>query len=102
MTMPRWRWIWRRMTRRLWLRASLIGLMGIATAILAAVVERFIPLQLPGVIAAEAVDSLLNIIASSMLAVTTFSLSVATSAFGSSTTNVTPRSTRLLVEDRLT
>ncbi|MCJ8141119.1 DUF2254 domain-containing protein [Falsirhodobacter halotolerans] len=100
--MSRWQWIWSRITRRLWLRATLIGLLGVATAILAAVVERFIPWQLPGAIAANSVDNLLNIIASSMLAVTTFSLSVATSAYGSATTNVTPRATRLLMEDRLT
>lgn len=37
-----------------------------------------------------------------MLAVTTFSLGVMTSAFGAATTNVTPRATKLLMEDRLT
>src|SRR5690606_41571550 len=46
--------------------------------------------------------SLLNIIASSMLAVTTFSLGVMTAAFSAATTNVTPRATRLLMEDDLT
>src|SRR5690606_21774487 len=50
----------------------------------------------------DAVDSLLNIIASSMLAVTTFSLGVMTAAFSAATTNVTPRATRLLMEDDLT
>lgn len=100
--MTRWQWILQRLTRRLWLRASLIGLLGIATAALAAVVDELLPWHLPGTIGADAVDSLLNIIASSMLAVTTFSLSVATSAYGSATSNVTPRATRLLVEDRLT
>ncbi|MTH79948.1 DUF2254 domain-containing protein [Paracoccus aestuariivivens] len=100
--MTRWQWLLQRLTRRLWLRASLIGFLGIATAALAAVVEGFLPWHLPGTIGADAVDSLLNIIASSMLAVTTFSLSVATSAYASATSNVTPRATRLLVEDRLT
>ncbi|WP_206611600.1 DUF2254 domain-containing protein [Falsirhodobacter deserti] len=84
------------------MRTSLIGLLGILTAGLAAVLERLIPWDLPGQIAAEAVESLLNIIASSMLAVTTFSLSVMTAAYGSATSNVTPRATPLLIEDRVT
>ncbi|MCD0501660.1 DUF2254 domain-containing protein [Bordetella petrii] len=99
--MPRWRWILTQLTRRLWVRATLIGLMGVAAAILAAVVERFIPWDLPTTIGADAVGSILNIIASSMLAVTTFSLSVMTAAFGAATSNVTPRATTLLMEDRL-
>src|SRR5690606_17428409 len=37
-----------------------------------------------------------------LLAVTTFSLGVMTSAFGAATTNVTPRATKLLMEDELT
>ena len=100
--MTRWRWILTRMTRRLWVRATLIGLLGVAAAILAAVVERFVPWELPGSIGAKSVDAILNIIASSMLAVTTFSLSVMTSAYGSATSNVTPRATTLLIEDRVT
>ena len=37
-----------------------------------------------------------------MLAVTTFSLNVMTSAYGSAANNVTPRATRLLREDPVT
>lgn len=90
------------LTRRLWFRASLIGSMGILAAILAAFVERYIPWRMPYDIGADAVSSILHIIASSMLAVTTFSLSVMTSAYGSATSNVTPRATPLLMEDRVT
>jgi len=89
-------------SRRLWVRASLIGGLGVLAAILAAFVERYLPWQLPGEIGADAVDSILEIIASSMLAVTTFSLSVMTTAYGTATSNVTPRATRLLMEDRVT
>ena len=100
--MPRWRWLMAQMTRRLWVRATLIGALGILAAILAAVAERYIPWDMPGSIGADAVDSILSIIASSMLAVTTFSLSIMVSAYGSATNNVTPRATKLLIEDRLT
>lgn len=100
--MTRWLWKLTQMRKRLWVRASLIGAIGVLAAILAAVVEPFVPWELPGKIGADAVDSILTIIASSMLAVTTFSLSVMTSAYGAATSSVTPRATRLLMEDRVT
>lgn len=100
--MPKWRWILTQITKRLWLRATLIGFLGVAAAILAAVVERFIPWPLPSTIGAEAVGSILNIIASSMLAVTTFSLSVMTAAYGAASNSATPRATKLLMEDKVT
>ena len=100
--MPHWQWILRQVTRRLWFRATLVGMLGVAAAILAAVAEHYIPWKLPWDIGADAVDGLLTIIASSMLAVTTFSLNVMTSAYGSATNNMTPRATMLLREDRVT
>lgn len=100
--MPKWRWILKQITKRLWLRATLIGLLGVAAAIMAAIVEKFIPWPLPSTIGAEAVGTILNIIASSMLAVTTFSLSVMTAAYSAATSNVTPRATKLLMEDKVT
>jgi Predicted membrane protein (DUF2254) len=50
-------------------------------------------------IGAQAIDGILNVLASSMLAVTVFSLSTMVAAYGAATTNVTPRATRLLMED---
>lgn len=100
--MPKWRWVMAQLTRRLWVRATLLGVLGILAAMLAAVAERYIPWTIPGSIGSDAVDSLLAIIASSMLSVTTFSLSVMVSAYGSATNNVTPRATKLLIEDPLT
>lgn len=97
--MTRWRWILRQMTRRLWLRASLIGALGVLAAILAAGAEAFIPWNLPGAISADAIGNLLTIIASSMLTVATFSLSTMTSAYGSASSNVTPRAARILISD---
>ena len=99
--MPRWRWILTLLSRQLWIRATLVGLLGVAAAILAAVAENYIPWKLQWDIGQDAIDSILTIIASSMLAVTTFSLNVMTSAYGSATNNVTPRATKLLMEDRI-
>ena len=95
--MPRWLWLWSQMTRRLWLRATLIGMLGVLAAILAAVVEPFIPWNISGTIGANAVGSILHIMAASMLTVTTFSLSVMTSAYGAATSSVSPRATKLLM-----
>ena len=50
-------------------------------------------------IGADAVDNILNIIAASMLAVTIFSLSTIVAAYIAASSNVTPRSIRLLDED---
>lgn len=100
--MSKWQWVLLQMSRRLWVRATLIGALGVAAAIIAALAERFLPWRLPIDIGADAVDSILSIIASSMLAVTTFSLSVMASAYGAAASNVTPRATKLLRQDRLT
>lgn len=100
--MSRWRWLLQKLSRQLWLRATLIGSLGIFAALFATVAERVLPWTFARTIGADAVDSILTIIASSMLAVTTFSLSVMTSAYGSATSTVTPRATRLLIEDRVT
>lgn len=85
---------------RLWVRASLFCAIAIATALLAVYFKDYIPDDFSQKIGADAVDGILNIIASSMLAVTTFSLSTMVAAYSAATTNVTPRATRLLLQDR--
>ncbi len=100
--MGRWRrWV-KEISEELWLRVVLYGVIGVATAVFSAYVEPFIPWRFSGTIDADAVSSLLNVIASSMLAVTTFSLSVMTSAYGSAANGATPRATKLLMNDRVT
>lgn len=93
---------WRVLAGKLWLRATVIGALGVLAAVLATVAEHVLPFRIPLKLDVSAIDSILSIIASSMLAVTTFSLSVMTSAYGAATTNVTPRATKLVMEDQLT
>lgn len=69
-----WHWIYERVRRQLWWRAVAYGIAGMLTAVLALVAERIFPWEIPFNLTPDAVDSLFNIIASSMLAVTTFSL----------------------------
>ncbi|NMK46245.1 DUF2254 domain-containing protein [Achromobacter sp. Bel] len=98
----RWRWAFKQLTRRLWFRASLFSLLGVATALLAVIFKGAIPETLPARIGADAVDKILGIIASSMLAVTTFSLSTMVAAYGAASSGVTPRATTLVMQDTTT
>lgn len=86
----------------MWVRASFFALLGVAAALLAVKVDPLVPDELPTKIGADAVHQILNILATSMLSVTTFSLSVMVSSYSASTNNVSPRATRLLREDPTT
>ena len=97
--MSHWHWLVTQLSRRLWVRPAFFCLLGVATALAAALVEPLIPIDVPGKIGADAVDSILTIIASSMLTVTTFSLTTMVAAFSAATANVTPRAIQLLVQD---
>ncbi|MDK2767272.1 MAG: DUF2254 domain-containing protein [Sphingomonas sp.] len=97
--MSRWAWVWRVVSRRLWFRAAAFSLAAVVLALLAPLVAPLVPYTLGAKIGADAVDNILGIIASSMLAVTTFSLTAMVSAYGAATSNVTPRAVALLVED---
>lgn len=96
---PRWRWIIGLITRRIWFRAALFSALSVALALIAAWLAPVIPLDLGTKLGAKAVDNILEILASSMLAVTTFSLTAMVSAFAAATQTLTPRVTRLLIED---
>lgn len=97
--MTRLGWILRHLIRRLWIRASLIGALGIVAALAATGADAVIPWKLPYSISAPAIGHLLNIIASSMLTVATFSLTTMTTAYNSASNNVTPRAARMLMSD---
>lgn len=99
---PYWQWLARKLTSQLWFRAALLAALGVGTALTALVLRGFIPDDFPARIGADSVDGILNILGSSMLAVTTFSLSVMVAAFGRAAENATPRATRLLAEDHTT
>ena len=99
MIMTRWQWILRQMSRRLFLRAGVISALSVASAVLAILLKDYIPENLVLTLGADAVGSILTIIASSMLAVTTFSLSTVVQAFATAATTATPRATALLQDD---
>ncbi|WP_455274458.1 DUF2254 domain-containing protein [Rhizobium herbae] len=95
-------WLLSQIARRIWFRATLFSVLAVATALVAIWASPYIPSDLPTKIGADAVDNILGIIASSMLTVTTFSLSTMVSAYSAATNNVSPRATKLLMEDSTT
>ncbi len=97
--MNQWSWILRRIVRQIWFRAALISLISVGLAILASVVTPYLPYSFDAEIGQESVGTILQIMASSMLAVTTFSLTAMVSAYSSATQLATPRATQLMVSD---
>ncbi|WP_370417253.1 DUF2254 domain-containing protein (plasmid) [Pantoea vagans] len=100
--MSKTQWLIHRLTRQLWFRSSLFAVLAIITALVAIAVKPFIPASVSGIVGSDAVDKILAILASSMLAVTTFSLNIMVSAYNSASSSVTPRATVLLLEDGTT
>lgn len=98
----KWQWLLARLARMLWVRASLFALLAVFAALLASAADRVMPEGLPISIGGDSVETILNILASSMLTVTTFSLTVMVSAYAAATTSVTPRAIRLLMQDTTT
>lgn len=97
--MERWRWLLRLFTRQLWLRPALFCLFAVLLALLGSWLTPFIPGEVETDLGARSVDNILNLLASSMLAVTTFSLSTMVQAYASATSMITPRAVPLLIDD---
>ncbi|WP_172292440.1 DUF2254 domain-containing protein [Pseudoruegeria sp. HB172150] len=96
--------LWRllQLSRKIWVRTSLIAALAVIAAFASWAFHGLIPEEWAERFGAEAVLPVLNILASSMLAVTTFSLSVMVTAHTSVASQVTPRAHRLLLEDTTT
>lgn len=97
--MSRWQWVVRLLARRMWFRAALFCLFAVVLALAGALIGHAISYQFAARIGAKSVDHILNVLASSMLAVTTFSLTAMVSAYSAATSNITPRAVQLLIDD---
>lgn len=95
-------WLLKNMTRRLWVRTSLFAILAVATALTSIVLNQFVTLPASIHVSKALLDNILNILATSMLAVTTFSLNIMVSAYSAASARVTPRATKLLMEDSTT
>lgn len=92
----------RQYSRKLWVRVLFMGLLAFAAVGITQVVEYVIPEKLAKSVNGASADRLLNIIASAMLSVTIFSITVMVSVYQSSSTQWTPRIHRLIMQDRNT
>lgn len=84
---------------RLWVKPALGSMFAIAFALLATLADRFLPVDALPSIEKDTIDGILSVIASSMLAVTTFSLSILVAAFSSVSQGASPRATELVMAD---
>ncbi|RPE67216.1 putative membrane protein [Pacificibacter maritimus] len=91
-----------RLYRKLWLRVGLYALAAALIAVIGPWGAALLPSAWSKTLSADAVTPVLTILASSMLAVSTFSLNVMVSAHRSAALNTTPRVHRLLLEDTTT
>lgn len=86
-------------SRKIWVRVVGFAVLAVLTAIIAQAVSGYLPDEWVRRLGAQSVGDVLNILATSMLAVTTFSLSISVSAFAAAANSATPRATALLQED---
>ncbi|GAP36641.1 DUF2254 domain-containing protein [Piscinibacter sakaiensis] len=98
--MSKWSLFLRRAPRRIWFRAVLFSVVAVGLALASKLLAPWLPSQLEVDVGQGSVSGILQILASSMLAVTTFSLTAMVSAYSAAATLGTPRATQLLMEDR--
>lgn len=95
----KWLFVLQRLSKRMWFRASLYCGLAVLTALVGVVVDPVLPPGLAERFGADSVGNILSILATSMLAVTTFSLATMVSAYGIASQSATPRASNLLIED---
>lgn len=97
--MPGWLLRVVRVSRAVWVRAGLFTLAGVVLALLAPVVGRYAPASPTLDLGQDAVATILQIIATAMLTVTTFSVTAMVSSLTGAAGTTTPRAVTLLAED---
>ena len=100
--MNRWLFIWRRTTRELWFRAGLYAVFGVVAALAAVVAAPLVPTEMADRFGGESVEQVLTILASSLLAVATFSLGAMVTAYTAVSSAATPRVASLVTGDEAT
>ncbi len=93
-----WQWL----KRRLWIRPALYCLGALSILWLAGVADRFLQDGALFKVSGDTIKDLLGIIASSMLAVTIFAVSVMNAAYSSAINATTPRAFEVMVADNST
>lgn len=97
--MNRWLFFWRSLCRQLWVRATLYAVTGIGAALLGVVAAPWVPRQMAERLGGESIDSILTILASSLLGVATFSVGAMVTAYTAVSQAATPRVAALVTSD---
>jgi uncharacterized membrane protein len=95
----KWRWIYLRLSGQLWARAFLFSGLALVTVLAVPFADRLLPLGFLDGIDSGATQRILEILATSMLSVTAFSMGAMVSAQTAAVANVTPRAAKLMLED---
>lgn len=89
----------RQLMQRMWFLPAAFSLVAVLTVVIAYILARFAPDELPFVLPANAVQTVLEILASSLLTVAVFALSTVVSAFAGASSATTPRAVPLIAGD---
>ena len=100
--MYRWMLALKKPENKLWVTPSVGAIVAVCFAFMGRLAEMFLPVNELPHIEESTLQSLLNVIASSMLSVSTFSLSIMVAAFSSASSGATPRATDLVMADEKT
>lgn len=95
-------WQLLRLARELWVRTAIISALAVVAVVLARVIAPIIPGDIAKSFGKDAALSVLNILAGSMLTVTTFSLTIMVTAYQQASSQSTPRAQRVLLADTTT
>ena len=97
--LDRLRFLWRGLPQQLWWRSPVWSAVAVLVALTSMLADVLVPADWLLPLQEGQVVHLLRIMATTMLAVRTFSLSVLASAYASASSAATPRATRLVVAD---
>lgn len=89
-----------RLLNRMWFLPAVFSAVAIITVIIAFYLARWAPEELPFTISQEAVQSVLEILATSLLTVSVFALSTLVSALSAASASTSPRAVSLIAGDR--
>jgi len=87
------------MSQKLWVRTALFSFVALVTVAIAILLGTYMPTAFSDRFGGDTVEHMLNILSSSMLVITTFSLGTMVNAHNSAASSATPRAAPLLVQD---
>ena len=93
------RFVLRRIRERLWVKPLVIGLASVLAVFVAKLSDRFEESDLLPVVTTDSVQSLLSVMAASMLPIAMFAVASMVSAYSSASNTATPRSFPLVISD---